>query len=100
MTLACAGRRSRTSYGRAIRALICHSFACANLRVQRLTVPHQSYPHELPAIGGVEEIPVRRADMLARGGARPAAQHPLAAHELAIVFAQRPRQRAEAGITE
>src|SRR3546814_5227326 len=53
---------------------------------------------ELPALVGVEEIAVGGTQMPARGGAAAAAQDELAAHELAIIFADRARRGAEAGI--
>src|SRR3546814_20347327 len=53
---------------------------------------------ELPALVGVEEIAVGGTQMPARGGAAAAAQDELAAHELAIIFAERARRGAEAGI--
>src|SRR3546814_19849859 len=53
---------------------------------------------ELPALVGVEEIAVGGTQMPARGGAAAAAQDELAAHELAILFADRARRGAEAGI--
>src|SRR3546814_13997183 len=53
---------------------------------------------ELPALVGVEEIAVGGAAMAARGRAAAAAQHELAAHKLAIIFADRARRGAETGI--
>src|SRR3546814_3542199 len=53
---------------------------------------------ELPALVGVEEIAIGGTQMPARGGAAAAAQDELPAHELAIIFADRARRGAEAGI--
>src|SRR3546814_17000521 len=53
---------------------------------------------ELTAWVGVEEMAVGGAAMAARGRAAAAAQHELAAHKLAIIFADRARRGAETGI--
>jgi hypothetical protein len=53
---------------------------------------------ELPALPGLKEIAIAGAQVAARRRARAAAQHVLAVHELAVVFADRARRGAEAGI--
>src|SRR5581483_5054726 len=62
------------------------------------TIRSQPYPGELPAGWRGEEIPIACANVRLRGGAGAAAQNPLVAHEFAVVLAQRPYCRAEAGI--
>jgi hypothetical protein len=47
----------------------------------------QPQPGKLPTRVGRKEIAVACADMIARGGARAAAQHILVDHELAVVLA-------------
>src|SRR5207249_2533239 len=64
----------------------------------RLRVCRQPQPGELPAAVGMEEVAIGGTDVSDGGGAGAAAQHELVAHELAVVLAQRPRQRLEAGI--
>src|SRR5512138_475079 len=61
-------------------------------------IARQANAAELPARGGIEEIAISRANVIARRGARSAAQHELIAHELTVVLAERARQRMETGI--
>src|SRR5690348_3189272 len=63
-----------------------------------LTILGQAQPGELPARLRGEEVAVAGAHVALRRGAGTAAQHPLAAHELAVVLAQRAWQRTEAWI--
>src|SRR5690606_39176809 len=58
----------------------------------------QAQAGELPARSGREEVAVGGADVAGRGRAAAAAQDQLSAHELAVVFAERARQRAEARV--
>src|SRR5262245_9783748 len=53
---------------------------------------------ELPTSRRWEEVAVAHAHVRARGRARTTAQHHLIAHELAVVFAERPRQGLEARV--
>src|SRR5690606_23890540 len=46
----------------------------------------------------LEEVAVGGTDMRLRGGAAATAQHHLAGHELAVVFAEAARQWAESGV--
>src|SRR5690349_12147448 len=57
--------------------------------------PREPDPGELPPRVRGEEVAVRRADVPLRRRAGAAAQHHLPGHELAIVFAERARQRHE-----
>src|SRR5690606_18467227 len=61
-------------------------------------IARQPYARELPARLGREKVAVSGADVVCRRGARAAAQHVLVAHELAVVFAHRPRGRRVARI--
>src|SRR5690349_8647488 len=63
-----------------------------------LSVLGQAQSGELPARLRGEEVAVARAHVSDRGGARTAAQHPLPAHELAVVLAKRAGQGTEARI--
>src|ERR1039458_9557123 len=58
----------------------------------------QSESLKLPALVRIEEIAVAGADMIGGGHAGAAAQDHLAAHELAVVFAERARGWAETRI--
>src|SRR3546814_292974 len=71
---------------------------CFASGMKALGVLRQPQPCELPALVGIEEVAVGRADMAGRGDAGTAAQSHLVAHELAVVLANRARRRAEAGI--
>src|SRR5687767_6901248 len=51
--------------------------------------PRQAQAGVHPALMGVEEMAVARAQVAARGGAAPAPQNELVAHELAVIFADR-----------
>lgn len=53
-------------------------------------IPRQAQPHELPTLVGVEEFAVGCADAVSGGGAGAAPQDHLVAHELTVVFAERP----------
>src|SRR5581483_9231161 len=61
-------------------------------------IPRQAAARELPPGVGGEEIPIGRADVGARRGARAAPQDDLVAHELAVVLPQGPRGRPVAGV--
>src|SRR5271165_6770065 len=63
-----------------------------------LEVAGEADAAERPARRGGEEIAVRGADVVGRGHAAPAPQHVLVDHELAVVLADGPRRRAEAGV--
>src|SRR3546814_618306 len=72
---------------------------CRRLRTTPMSkILREANAGELPALVGVEEIAVGGAAMAARGRAAAAAQHELAAHKLAIIFADRARRGAETGI--
>src|SRR3546814_3937421 len=72
---------------------------CRRLRTTPMSkILREANAGELPALVGVEEIAVGGAPMAARGRAAAAAQHELAAHKLAIIFADRARRGAETGI--
>src|SRR5581483_1945938 len=58
-------------------------------------VVRQTHAGELPALMGIEEVAVGGARMPLGRRAGCAAQHELAAHELAVVLAERARSRAE-----
>src|SRR5690606_34654888 len=58
----------------------------------------QPEPRELPAGAGVEEIPVRGADVRGRRGARSTSKDELVAHELAVVLAEWPGLGVVAGV--
>src|SRR5688572_13050784 len=66
--------------------------------VPALRVLREPYSEELPAIVRVEKIPIARAHMPRGRDARAAAGDQLIAHELAVVFAKRPLERAESRI--
>lgn len=55
-----------------------------------LNISRYTKDGELPALIGVKEIAIGRPDVASGRRTRPAAQHELVAHELAIVLAQRP----------
>src|SRR3546814_570928 len=72
---------------------------CRRLRTTPMSkILREANAGELPALVGVEEIAVGGAAMAARGRAAAAAQHELAAHQLAIIFAARAQRGAENGI--
>src|SRR5690348_7926912 len=60
----------------------------------------ETHAGELPARRGREEVAVARAQVRLRTRAAAAAQHALAAHELAVVFAERAGPRPIAGIRQ
>src|SRR3546814_19635203 len=62
------------------------------------TTLFRSQAGELPALMRIEEVAVAGPRMAPGRGARPTLQHELAAHELAIIFADRAFYRSEAGI--
>ena len=66
--------------------------------LRRLGVVHEPDSAELPARRRIEEIPIARARVPVRRRLRASAQHHLVNHELAVVFAERIRRRAIAGI--
>src|SRR5699024_5271430 len=61
-------------------------------------VPGQAQAAEGPAHVWIEEVAVAGAQVIRRGDATAAAQHLLAAHELAVVFAEAAAQGLEAGV--
>ena len=97
---ACAAPRARRARRR--RNCADSSAEPSDLDARFLEADHASLasrmPRELPARVGGEEVAVGRADVAARRGARAAAQHHLVAHELAVVLAERARERPEAGV--
>src|SRR5687767_13303344 len=64
----------------------------------RSCVAGQPQAGELPALVGIEEVAIAGPDMAARRGAASAAKNELIAHELAIIFADRPLLGPEARI--
>src|SRR5258708_5800437 len=60
----------------------------------------QPNSRKLPARLRRKEVPVAGAYVSSRRHARASPQHHLAAHELAVVFAQRPSQRLKPRITQ
>src|SRR5690606_10522738 len=61
-------------------------------------ITREAHAREGPALVGMKEIAVRRPRVPARGDRAAASQHPLPAHELAVVFAERARRRLVAGV--
>src|SRR3954466_12279592 len=61
-------------------------------------VARQPHAAELPARRGGKEIAVTRTHVRRRRGARSASKNILVHHELAVVFSDCARSRAEAGI--
>src|SRR5262245_29718886 len=51
----------------------------------------QTYPGELPASRGLKEVAIGGSHMISGGDAGPSPQNHLTGHELAVVFAQGPR---------
>src|SRR5207253_6912812 len=77
---------------------ICAAYQAGAKRSFLTNVAREAHAAELPARGGREEIAIARADVGGRRRAGSAAQDVLIRHELAVVFADRPRRRTIAGI--
>src|SRR5438034_5934324 len=74
------------------------STSSRNARVKSSSVASKPNPRKLPARVGREEIAVRGPAMAARGRAARALEDQLAAHELAVIFADCALGRRKTGV--
>src|SRR5258705_422641 len=89
----CARKANVSARGSLTSALIANWHLAASLCIAR-----ETQARELPARIGRKEVSIACADVAGRCRARSAAQHVLAAHELAVVLTDRAGGTAEAGV--